>query len=617
MKLNTLVVCLSTLGVCSSLSLAAPAVEESAPLCPLQKEARVPAPVQDAFGGRIEKDPRVRTYVTPARIVWQSQNSDKSTVKNAECLLKNTSGQISLTTPDFCALENKGEPASILIDFGTELSGGIQIGGSGTSTGQPVEVRVRFGESVSEAMSELGGKKNATNDHAVRDQTTLIPWLGTAEIGNTGFRFVRIDLVQPNSTLNLKFTRAVFLFNDLPYLGSFQSNDERLNQIWNTGAYTVQLNMQNYVWDGFKRDRLVWIGDMHPETMTINSVFGANWMVPRSLDLVRDETPLGSWMNGISSYSIWWLLIHNDWYRMNGDFEYLKEQQPYLTGFLRQLLGCVDENGKEKMPPGRFLDWPSNANPQAIHAGLQSLMILSFDAGVTLCDALGEKELSAQCEEMAAKMRTYIPDPNNSKQAAALMALAGLEDAKKLNEEVMAVDGALRMSTFYGYYVLLARAMAEDYQGALDVIRQYWGGMLDMGATTFWEDFDIEWMENAARIDELVPEGKIDIHGDYGNYCYIGLRHSLSHGWASGPTAWLSEYVLGVRVEDGGKKVSINPHLCDLEWVEGSFPLKDGVLKIRHEKQADGSLKTEVSAPGKVKIVSDTKNMKMKVKRSR
>ena len=172
------------------------------------------------------------------------------------------------------------------------------------------------------------------------------------------------------------------------------------------------------------------------------------------------------------------------------------------------------------------------------------------------------------------------------------------------------------MSTFYGYYVSFAARHGRGLPNALDVIRQYWGRCRH-GCHHFWEDFDIEWMENAARIDELVPEGKIDIHGDYGNYCYIGLRHSLSHGWASGPTAWLSEYVLGVRVEDGGKKVSINPHLCDLEWVEGSFPLKDGVLKIRHEKQADGSLKTEVSAPGKVKIVSDTKNMKMKVKRSR
>ncbi|MFQ9800204.1 MAG: hypothetical protein ACLR23_16090 [Clostridia bacterium] len=32
--------------------------------------------------------------------------------------------------------------------------------------------------------------------------------------------------------------------------------------------------------------------------------------------------------------------------------------------------------------------------------------------------------------------------------------------------------------------------------------------MLSLGATTFWEDFDLRWLENAARIDELTPEEK-------------------------------------------------------------------------------------------------------------
>ena len=375
--------------LCGSISANAASPADT-PLETAFSNQNVPAPVRHLISSdKVERDSRVRTYVTPSRIVWQSENNDKSSVTHPEILLKRTSNQISLYTPAFCTLANKGEPASIILDFGTELSGGIQIGSSGTSTGQPVKIRIRFGESVSEVMNDIGGKKNATNDHAVRDQTTLIPWLGTAEIGNTGYRFARIDLLETNSSLNLKFVNAVFLYNDLPYLGSFECSDPRLNQIWMTGAYTVQLNMQNYVWDGFKRDRLVWIGDMHPETMTISSVFGNNWMVPRSLDLVRDETPLGTWMNGISSYSIWWILIHNDWYRFYGDLNYLKEQKPYLTGLLRQLLSCVDENGKEKMPEGRFLDWPSNANPQAIHAGLQALMILAFDAGQTLCLDLG------------------------------------------------------------------------------------------------------------------------------------------------------------------------------------------------------------------------------------
>ena len=113
--------------------------------------------------------------------------------------------------------------------------------------------------------------------------------------------------------------------------------------------------------------------------------------------------------------------------------------------------------------------------------------------------------------------------------------------SQRLNDDVMAVGGARGMSTFYGYYVLQARARAGDVRGCLECIREYWGGMLALGATTFWEDFDIEWAKDAVGIDELVPEGARDIHGDFGNYCYKGFRHSLCHGWASGPTAWLSE----------------------------------------------------------------------------
>lgn len=89
-------------------------------------------------------------------------------------------------------------------------------------------------------------------------------------------------------------------------------------------------------------------------------------------------------------------------------------------------------------------------------------------------------------------------------------------------------------------------AAAGNYEGALERIREYWGAMLDLGATTFWEDFDMAWLP-AGRIDEPVPAGMRDLHRECGAYCYKGFRHSLCHGWASGPTAWLTEYVLGCR----------------------------------------------------------------------
>jgi hypothetical protein len=522
-------------------------------------------------------------------------------VKNAHALLSNGSGQVTLDNRFPCVLNEGG---SVLVDFGRELHGGVQIMVGRMKDSIPARFRIRFGESVSEAMSDIGGLKNATNDHAVRDQSVLVPWLGTLEIGNTGFRFVRLDLEDKDRSIPLIGLRAISIMRDIEYLGSFRCNDERLNRIWDTGAYTVHLNMQDYLWDGIKRDRLVWIGDMHPETKTIFSVFGSHPIITRSLDLIREETPLPKWMNGISSYSMWWILIHYEWYRYTGDQSYLREQQNYLVPLLQQLCACIDSNNKEKLPEMRFLDWPSQADKQATHAGLHSLLIWTLEVGAELCDVLDLSERARECHDTVARLRKYTPDPGKSKQAAALMALTNLKHPVSLNRQVMAVGGAARMSTFYGYYVLQARAKAGDIQGCLDCIRDYWGAMLDFGATSFWEDFDLTWTENAARIDEIVPPDKKDIHGDFGNYCYKGFRHSLCHGWASGPTAWLSEHVLGIKIlSPGCRRVAVKPQLGDLKWVRGTFPTPLGLIRVYHVKQQNGAVKSTIEAPDGIEVV--------------
>ena len=154
--------------------------------------------------------------------------------------------------------------------------------------------------------------------------------------------------------------------------------------------------------------------------------------------------------------------------------------------------------------------------------------------------------------------------------------------------------------------MLEALALAGKYTEAMDIMSQYWGAMLDLGATTFWEDFDIDWTKNAARIDELVPKGKVDVHKTYGDYCYKVYRHSFCHGWASGPTTLLSRHVLGVKVlEPGCKKVAIEPHLGNLKWAKGTFPTPYGVIEISHEVNEKGKVISKVKAPKGVKIVKN------------
>ena len=127
--------------------------------------------------------------------------------------------------------------------------------------------------------------------------------------------------------------------------------------------------------------------------------------------------------------------------------------------------------------------------------------------------------------------------------------------------------------------------------------------MLKMGATSFWEDFDIDWIENACPIDRLPKEGEIDIHGDYGKFCYMGFRHSFCHGWSAGVVQFLIDNVLGIRAaEPGFKKVVLKPDLGDLEYAKGQVPTPYGVLKVEVNKTSKG-VKVDYDAPNGIEVV--------------
>lgn len=558
---------------------------------------KVPYGIRDeAIFRDTEADKRVRRFMTPKRILWMTQ-TEKAEVTGAEALLKPHVKQIHFNVPEQCRLESKGKSAGILLDFGVEFHGYVKLYIHSVSP-QRVRLRIRFGESASEAMAELGGEKNATNDHINRDQIIDVGFLSMPEIGPSGFRFVRIDVVDPEAMVTLQAVQGIFVYRELEYKGSFECSDELVNKIWNTAAYTVHLNMQEYVWDGIKRDRLVWIGDIHPETSTIQAVFGYDESVERSLDLARDESPLPKMMCGISAYSLWWIMVQYGWYLQNGNRTFLESQKDYLAELLRYFAGRIQENGAEDLPENRFIDWPTADKPDVIHAGLQGIMRMAFQAGEFLCTELGDGETARLCRDAFEKLGRHIPEHYANKQAAALLVLAGLADPVKTTNLVLKRGGARGFSTFMGYYMLCAIGEAGDLEAALNIIREYWGAMLSRGATTFWEDFNMEWLEGSSRIDELVAEGEKDLHGDYGAYCYKGFRHSLCHGWASGPAAFLSQYVLGVRpAAPGCEKVTIRPNLGDLEWVKGTYPTPHGIIRVEHRRKEDGTLESQIDLP--------------------
>jgi len=540
-------------------------------------------------------DSRVRTYVDPVRIVASS--------KDCSFILAPRYGQTS--EGPFLASEAPMLDATndfVLVDFGRELHGGVAIG-CGARTGCEA-LRITFGESVGEAMSVIG-EKGAQQNHALRDIVIPAPWCGTLEFGNTGFRFVKLQLPR-GGALQLESLRAVSLMRPMKASGSFRCSDPRLTEVWNTAARTVHLCCQNYLWDGIKRDRLVWQGDMHPEVSSVLAVYGSDPVIRESLDYMAATTPVEKWMNGMPSYTLWWILCLHDYWFQSGDTSYLAQHKDYFEATLRRLNGIVKEDGSWAFEgswcPGGFLDWPTQHNPAGVKAGMQGLWVLAYEAAVEMERALGADEGAARAT--LRRLRKISPDPAGAKSAAALLALAGNRAPREMYERTLAPGGVKGFSTFYGYYMLEAMSEADETPAAIRCCRDYWGAMLDMGATSFWEDFDVAWTNGVTRLDEMPVEGKKDIHGDFGDFCYVGYRHSLCHGWSSGPAAWLIHRVLGIRpVEPGCKAVVIDPQLGDLTWAEGSLATPLGPVYVRAERKTDGFLDITVSLPEGVRRV--------------
>ncbi|MBE6359735.1 MAG: alpha-L-rhamnosidase [Lentisphaerae bacterium] len=511
------------------------------------------------------RDPRVIDYIPVKRVVVSSG------VENPEFFVGKT-----LTQPSEHLREGEKMVVKagsfVVLDFGMELTGGVRIV---TGRGQS-RCHLVFGESVSEAMSE------PDQCHSLHDLETLLPEMGATEIGNTGFRFVRIEAL---TDIPVASVMAMYRHLDIEAVGSLECSDPLLQRIWDVCVHTVFLNMQEYILDGVKRDRLVWMGDMHPEVTVINYIFGNQPVVKKSLDYIRNRAPLPEYMNSISSYSLWWVICHWDLYMHFADIEYLKEQKEYLKALMRQLGDFIAADGREILPETRFIDWPTRGDDAAVHAGLQALMIRAFGAAEKIAVVLEDPEFAGFCKEKYTLLKSYKVPPTSRKAPNALLALAGAADAVKVNEQILSVDPYCDLGTFMGFYTLSARAEAGDYEGVLNTIRKYYGAMLEFGATSFWEDFDMNWLENATPIDEPPVPGKRDLHAESGSFCFQGYRHSLCHGWSGGPTALLIKMLCGLEiVEPGFKRVRLKPKCVDLDYFRCAIPTPQGILRVSCQK---------------------------------
>lgn len=551
---------------------------------------------------KVGSDSLQTDYLLAKKVLYHTDG-----VKKAKAILENKIAQPHTGTSNAAVFSTKNnKKAALLLDFGCEFSGGVAITLNHAIPKKEMSFLVRFGESAAEAMAPIG-VRSACNDHSARNFEIKLPEYSRTIIGKTGYRFLYIELLEKEVSVRIAAIQGVFTYRDLPYLGSFECDRPLLNQIYDISAYTVHLCMQEMLWDGIKRDRLVWIGDMHPEILTIRSVFGDQKIVDDSLKLVANEFPIPKWPNNITTYGLWYFLILWDWYIYTGRKDFIEELQNYWKPLLENLLSLIENKPdplqKEKFKMGFFLDWPTYETNDA-KSGVCALFVLALEAAQKLCLVTGENELANDCKERSRILRNANYPKSRKKQIAAIRALAQV-DEDAFSEDVLTDGNGKGMSTFMSYYILSAAAKTAGVSAALSMLQEYYGGMIKAGATTFWEDFDLDWLKDNAKITDFPEELKYDIHGDNGRYCYTGFRHSLCHGWSGGPAAFLAEEILGVKIlEPGCRRIAIKPDLGDLKWAKGTYPTPYGLIDISVCKNKDGSMDLKINSPKEIEVVT-------------
>lgn len=502
------------------------------------------------------------------------------TIQNADAL-KSTARpgkEFAVNLPS-SQVENTDAP-QVILDFGRNTNGRLHFVSDSDS---PATVTVIYGESEAEALKQPYLGENAL----------FIPAHGSAYAPKSTFRYAIVRFVG-GEKLRFKSIDDDLIYYPVKYQGSFESSDPKLNLMWMIGAYTAHLCMQDDIWDAPKRDRGRWMGDLDVSGRTINDAFGDHFLMEDTLDRLMGPAPIRQHVNGIAGYSAFWITGEAEYYRHMGSKQQLMsfhERLVQLMNFMESELDSQNlyANNHKSWP---FVDWSPELNGDTPEArrGTQLEFIAAFAQGIYLLNEIGDKEnaqlFAKKLDDLKAAAEEHLLDKQTNSygdrwQVNAMAVLSGAVDPSQYGDTWKASlasvgkikYNALIITPYYNYYVISAMAKMGHRTEALDWIRQYWGGMVDEGATSFWEGYDPSWYKN-------------DAHGSLQADNMSGYRVSLAHGWSTGVTPWLMEEVLGIHATGAGfSTVDIRPDLIDLAWAKGGEPTPRGMLNISLKKQ--------------------------------
>ncbi|WP_298735811.1 alpha-rhamnosidase [uncultured Chitinophaga sp.] len=482
-----------------------------------------------------------------------------------------------LATTPLAAAKITRRANTLTVDFGKETFGFVKL--HGLKGDGPVNIY--YGESPEEATDTAACE---TLDRlAVRHLSATDSIMPESR----AFRYVHI---QYDPAVNIDSVSMLYEYLPVTNRGQFRCSDEELNRIWEVAAYTLHLNTREFFIDGIKRDRWIWSGDAYQSFLMNYYLFFDSPSVSRTLMALRGKDPVGSHINTIMDYTFYWFLGIYDYYLYTGDQAFIRQYYPRMQSLINFCLQRRNSNGMMEGLPGDwvFIDWAEGLSKQGELSFEQLLFCRSLETMALCADLVKDHKGAAQYKQLAADLRSKLFSIywNDQKQALVHSRVNGQptdnvtryanmfaiffdylneQQQQGVKQHVLLNDQVQQITTPYmRFYELEALCAMGEQAYVLKEMKSYWGDMLRLGATSFWEVYN----PREKGTQHLAMYGR-----PYGR--------SLCHAWGASPIYLLGKYYLGVKpTSPAYQTYLVEPVLGGLQWMEGSVPTPSGDIRL-------------------------------------
>lgn len=449
-----------------------------------------------------------------------------------------------------------------ILDFGDHYVGHfkVDIQSVGSPMDAPLHLKLTFAETPAETVMDARDYAGWLSSSWIAQEILHVDVLPiTLEMPRRySFRYVVLEVLDTSPKWQVSFHNPVVTSESAVNMGDVElldTEDELLRAIDRVSLKTLADCMQDVFEDGPKRDQRLWMGDLRLQALANYKTFNQIGLVKRCLYLFAAVTTTEGKVSAnvftkaiiaaddtfLFDYSLFFVSCLKDYYENTMDKETLLELYSVAKGQIFHALNEVDERGILTCPEDWpvFIDW-SHTMDKATSA--QAVLIFTMKQFIELANVVGDEQVSAYVDrlhqlESAAReslfsdeLQMFVSGPNSEVNIASQvwMTLAEVltedeskELMKRTVEKLFPITG---IATPYMYHhVVEALFKAGLTQKAIELLKSYWGKMIELGADTFWEAF--------------MPEDPS--YSPYGS----PLVNSYCHAWSCTPAYLFREYL--------------------------------------------------------------------------